>query len=301
MDTISAFESDVGSQLEYIESFVPQAPLSEGLQKRSVFCGSGDSMSAAMLAESFSDYAVRSADPLDIINNRKIYAKKHLYLVSVSGNTVSNIRASGAAAKSVAVTASGGSRLGRACSKTILLEYPDSGVFTAGSVGFLASALTCISLVSQVRIANARGIFDAARRDASKFRLTGNSFVLGTLLTYPVAMYCAAKFHEILGCVSQYERVEQFSHMGLFSARPGDTVLLFAQDTPHARRLSGNLKKLGLNVVVPQVTGSRMRQVLYLVFFSQFLVLREARRRGLRDCHFVTAAKVRDASSDMIY
>ncbi len=254
-----------------------------------------------MLAESFSDCSVRSADPLDIVRNGRITAGKRLYLVSISGNTASNIRASRTVAHSVAVTASKNSRLDRACSRTILLQYPSSGVFTAGSVGYLASALACISLVSKIRITNAERIFEAARRDASRSRLTGGSFVLGTFLTYPVAMYCAAKFCEILGAASQYERIEQFSHMGLFSARPKDTVLLFEQKSPHAQRLAGNLKKLGLNVVWPQVGGSKIQRILYLVFFSQFLALHEARRRGLRDCYFVTAAKARNASSDMIY
>jgi len=94
LDTISAFETDIGLQPDLLKSFVPQAPMSENLQKKSIFCGSGDSLSAAMLAESFSDYAARSADPLDILKNRKISKNKRLYLVSVSGSTASNIRAS---------------------------------------------------------------------------------------------------------------------------------------------------------------------------------------------------------------
>jgi len=301
LDTISAFETDIGLQPDLLKSFVPQAPMSENLQKKSIFCGSGDSLSAAMLAESFSDYAARSADPLDILKNRKISKNKRLYLVSVSGSTASNIRASKTASKSFAITAAKGSRLDRSCSKTILLDFPNSGVFTAGSIGFLSSALTCISLVSEIRLGGAGKILDSARRDAAKFRLSGNTFVLGNFLTYPVAMYCAAKLYEVLGSVSQYERTEQFSHMGLFSARPGDTVLLFEAKTPHARRLSENLKRLGLNVIRPKISGSRIQQVLHLIFFSQLLALNEARSKKLGDCHFVTAKKARDASSDMIY
>jgi len=301
LDTVSAFEADIGLQLDLLRSFVPQAPMSEGLQKKSVFCGSGDSLSAAMLAESFSDYSVRSADPLDILKNREISKNKRLYLVSVSGNTVSNIRASKTASKSFAITAAKGSRLDRSCSETILLDFPNSGVLTAGSVGFLSSALTCISLVSEIRLGGAGKAFDSAKRDAAGSRLSGSTFVLGNFLTYPVAMYCAAKLCEVLGGASRYERTEQFSHTGLFSARPKDTVLLFEAETPHARRLSENLRRLGLNVIRPKISGSRIQQVLHLIFFSQFLALNEARSRKLRDCHFVTAKKVRDASSDMIY
>jgi len=34
------------------------------------------------------------------------------------------------------------SKLVKACSKNILLDYPSSGVFTSGSIEFIASALT---------------------------------------------------------------------------------------------------------------------------------------------------------------
>ena len=301
MDTISAFERDVFSQEDLLRNFVPRTPIPQAAQKRSVFCGSGDSLAAAMLAESFSGGLVRSADPLDIVQNRGLSAGRTLYPVSISGGTVSNIRAARTAPDSVAITADGDSRLAKACSRTILLEYRDSGTFTAGSVGFLASALTCISLVSGARIPRTGTILESARRDAAGSRLSGNVFVLGDFLTYPVAMYCTAKLCEILGGVSQYERIEQFSHMGLFSARPGDTVLVFGGGPAHGLRLAGNLEGAGLNVIRPRLRGDRVRQILYLVFFSQFLALGEARSRGLRDCHFVTAKGMRDASSAMIY
>ena len=42
-------------------------------------------------------------------------------------------------------------------------------------------------------------------------------------------MYCAAKFYEILGYDAHYSRIEQFSHMELFSAKKGDTVIIFEE------------------------------------------------------------------------
>jgi len=108
MNTVDAFEQDILYQPDFLRSFEPPKPMSERMQKRSVFCGSGDSLSAAMLAESFSGHLVRSSDPLDIIQDGRIVKDRRLYLVSVSGNTVSNIRAARTAA-SVAVTAAPGS------------------------------------------------------------------------------------------------------------------------------------------------------------------------------------------------
>lgn len=300
MDTVSAFEADIGLQPGFLESFEPRPVLSEYLQERSVFCGSGDSLSAAMLAESFSGLRARGADPLDITRNREAYSDKHLYVISISGNTASNIRAA-SVSHSTAITAAAQSRLARACAKTVLLDFPSSGVFTAGSIGFLASALACISMVSEVDVRDVRRIFEAARRDASRICLAGHTFVLGDHLTYPVAMYCAAKLHEVVGYRCQYERTEQFSHAGMFSARPGDTVLIFGEDDAHARRLCANLEGLGIGAVRAGISGAKIQQVLYLVFFSQFLALGEARSKNLVDCYFVTTSKTRDASSDMIY
>ena len=63
-------------------------------------------------------------------------------------------------------------------------------------------------------------------------------FVLGNLFTFPLAMYCAAKFYEILGYDAHYSRIEQFSHMELFSAQKGDTVIIFEEKNPHNKQLA---------------------------------------------------------------
>ena len=60
-----------------------------------------------------------------------------------------------------------------------------------------------------------------------KAKVSKRIFVLGNLFTFPLAMYCAAKFYEILGYDAHYSRIEQFSHMELFSAQKGDTVIIF--------------------------------------------------------------------------
>ena len=56
-------------------------------------------------------------------------------------------------------------------------------------------------------------------------------------------MYCAAKFYELLGYDVHYCRIEQFSHMELFSAKRGDTVIIFEEKNPHTKQLGENLKK----------------------------------------------------------
>jgi len=150
--TIEAFENDVKSQSEFLKKFKKQKPLSLNQQKNTIFTGSGDSLASAMLAESFSNFRVKSMDPLDLLKNKSITKNKTVYFVSISGNTISNIKVAKMAKSSIAITSKAKSRLVTSCNKSIILQSINSDVFTAGSISFLESALTCISLVRSISI-----------------------------------------------------------------------------------------------------------------------------------------------------
>ena len=121
------------------------------------------------------------------------------------------------------------------------------------------------------------------------------------MYTFPLTMYCAAKFYEVLGYDVHYTRIEQFSHMELFSAKKGDSVIIFEEKNPHNAQLSKNLRKIGINVIHPDVPAEKISQMLYCTFFSQLVPLFEAQRKSKKDCHFVTAKTIRNVSNDMIY
>lgn len=300
MNSIEAYENDIKLQLDFLKSFKKQKPLSIPNQKNIIFSGSGDSLVSSMLAESFSDGLVKAMDPLDLYQNNSLAKSKQIYFVSISGNTITNIKVAKIAKKAVAITSQPQSRLAKASNRTILLNSPNSGIFTAGSISFLESALTCISLVSNIKIPNV-SLFRKAAASAKKAKLSKRIFVLGNLYTFPIAMYCAAKFYEILGYDVHYSRMEQFSHMELFSAKKGDTVIIFEEKNPHTKQLGENLKNVGINVVHPDVPKEKLSQVIFCVFFSQLISLSEAKRVNKKECHFVTAEKIRDVSNRMIY
>ena len=297
MGTIRAMEHDVMSQVAFLNAFRPQRKTREN----ALFCGSGDSLASCMMAESFSDYAVQAVDPLDLAKNKKISKNRHVYFVSISGNTVSNVRAAQSAKTSTAITKNCASKLAKSCNNAICLDYADSGVMTAGSVSFLASMLTCVSLVFSFRIKNAKRIFAAARSKAKKVSLKNKVYFVGNQHTYPICMYAAAKLHEVLGMDAHYERMEQFSHMGLFSAKPGDTVVLFEEKSEHGKHLASELKKVGLSVYHPSIKSDKISQAIFYTFVSQFLALNLAKRKRLSECYFIKAKKIRNASSSMIY
>lgn len=302
MKTIEAFEQDILLQVLYIQKIKLQKQLSIKKQKNTIFCGSGDSLAAALLAESFSNFRIRAADPLDLLKNRSIIKKNQVYIISISGNTVSNINVAKIAQSATAITLNKNSKLVKICSKYIALNYPNSGVFTSGSIGFITSALTCISLVSKFRLRNVRKLFKKALTESKKIKLGKKVFILGNLHTFPIAMYAAAKFYEVLGIDAHYERIEQFLHMGLFSVKQGDTVIIFEEKNSHNSRITKNLKKLGLNVFQPNgIIKDKISQIIFFTFFSQLTPLFFAKKNHQKECYFVSAKKLRAASSNMIY
>lgn len=302
MKTIDAFEKDIKLQTEFLKIFKKQKPIPVKDQKNIIFTGSGDSLASAMLGESFSKFRAKSMDPLDLLKNKSIMKNKTVYFISISGNTISNIKVAKQAKKTVAITSKSQSRLAKSCYSSILLQSPNSDVFTAGSISFLETALTCISLVTSFVIPKNNSIFQKAKTDAKKSKIGKRIFILGDMYTYPVAMYCATKFYELLGYDAHFEKIEQFSHMELFSTKKDDTVIIFEEKNYHNSQLVKNLKNVGLNVIHPTLNSkNKTSQIIYYTFFSQLLPLFEAKKQKKKDCHFVIAKRLRKVSDNMIY
>jgi len=302
MKTIEAFENDILLQIPFLQNMNLQNQLPFKKQQKTIFCGTGDSLVAALLGEAFSNYYARAADPLDLLKNPSIIKNKDAYIISISGNTSSNVKAAKLFKNATAITSHPNSKLVKACAKKVLLDYPSSGVFTSGSIGFIASALTCISLVSKFRVREVMKLFEKALVESKKVEIGKNIFILGNLQTFPIAMYGAAKFYEILGSNVHYSRIEQFLHMELFSAKRGDTVIIFEEKNIHNSRMIKNLKKFGLNVYQPKSdTKNKILQVIFFTFFSQLTPLFYAKKNHQKECYFVTAKKLRSVSSNMIY
>ena len=301
VNTIAAFEKDVDLQLSLLKSFKRQKPIPKNDQKDVIFSGSGDSLASSMLAESLSGGLARAMDPMDLYRDKSLVKSKNLYFVSISGNTIANIKVAKHARHSTAITAKSDSRLASATDEVILLNAETHTVFTAGSISFLDSALTCMSLVKNIKIPRDSKLFSRAKDDSQRFHVSKKIYVLGNRFTFPLAMYCAAKFYEILGYDAHYCKIEQFSHMELFSAKKGDTVIIFEERNADNSQLAKSLNRVGMNVIHPSIPNGKVPQFLYCTFFSQFLALNEAKRKRKRDCYFVAAKKLRGVSNQMIY
>lgn len=302
MNTIEAYEKDILLQTQALKNFIPQKMIPPYRQKSTFFCGSGDSLAAAMLAEAFSDFRVKAIDPLDLLKNPQLFENKTFYLVSISGKTISNIKAAKKSKKSVAITYNPQSKLAKASTQSIVLRFPNSDVFTAGSISFLESALTCISLVANFRVPEGYEIFDKAVAEAKNSTFGDRVFVIGNMHTFPVAMYATAKFFELLGSDAHFERIEQFSHMELFSVKKGDTVIIFEPENSHNRQLRKNLQRNGIKVLQPAFNSrNKISQFIFYTFYSQLLPLLKAKKLNKKECYFVTAKNLRKVSDNMIY
>ena len=293
--SVDAYVDDVGRQVAAVDGFVAPEPLShlDGV----VFTGSGDSLAAAMLAEAVSDYAVRAIDPLEICRNPRIAHGHRLYVVSVSGRTAANVYL----ARNhpvIAITANPRSALAEAADSVICMGFPNSDVLTAGSISFLNSALVCMSLVRPIHVRNASLLYERARRDVDGVDAGGRVFFVGTQYTYPVAVYAAAKMYEILGCDAHYCRLEQFSHMELFSVRPGDSVILFADRDGYTDKLAASARSQGLRCVITDANMDVVSSILYHTFYAQLLPLNAATGS---EVHFMRDDDTRGISDSMIY
>ena len=310
--SLDIMESDIARQPRAVSAFEPPPALGAAGQRRAIFCGSGDSLAACMLAEAFSPHGARAADPLDLLKFPRAAAGSDLYVVSVSGRTVSNVRAAGEAAaregcSATAITSSADSALAGACGRTVMLQMGNTDASTAGTISFVDAALTCVSLVGRFERCDAAALLSEAEGAAARFpALGGRGAVtfLGNRMTYPLAMYAAAKMAEVLGADARYERIEQFSHMGLFSSRPGDTAVILEDDGGHADRLASSLEEAGLRAVRAGGGGSGggpVGRMLYLAFLAQAVPLRMAREEGRTECHFLSDGTQLGASNRMIY
>ena len=134
MNTIDAFEKDILLQVKFLKTLKTNQQILKINQKQTIFCGSGDSFAAALLAEAHSNYAVKAFDPLDLLKNKSLLLKNDVCIISISGKTISNIKVGRLARKSIAITSNPKSKLGQICKHVIPLKFPNSDIFNGKSL-----------------------------------------------------------------------------------------------------------------------------------------------------------------------
>ncbi|MEE8132743.1 MAG: hypothetical protein V3T40_04115 [Nitrososphaerales archaeon] len=308
MNTIEAFEQDIMYQVIGLKKFLHSLNIEKidvDQQERCVFTGAGDSFAAALIVELASNNRIHCIDPTDICINPLTVKDRSLYTVSVSGNTKANIAAARVAnkvaEKTIAITAHPDSRLADICDEVIELKFRYSDILTAGSIGFNACMLACLSFVKKVYLGDVKRLFNQAQKEAENVPVSDHMYIVGSWITFPLAMYGSAKMYEVFGIKAQCAMLEQFCHMELFSLRKKDTVLILAADN-NANTLSEKLLDDGYNVLICKPKGKNLEEkLLYHTMFLQLAVLQNVKKQKLEECYFIRNKKLRAISSSMIY
>jgi fructoselysine-6-P-deglycase FrlB-like protein len=314
--SIEVMKREIASELALPAKFELARPIDP---TRSVMTGSGDSYVAASIASYLSNCRVICCYPSTLTLNPNILRDRDLYIISVSGRTAHNIAAAKLAKqsniKTIAITANPQSELAKNCDRIIRIDYTKSGALTSGTVSFLSSVLTCISLTTEVMY-NTRDLLSAFKianimvDDLLKKIPDALSSVLFLAdgLLYPVACYGSLKINEVLGIRSFPYSLEEYCHAPLFSIKKDDSVVIFNSSEGHAtnaKTVSKFTEKLeGLNYSFFSLdfpVSSSLAVLFQSIFLVQLLALKMAERNGMTDCFFVQSRDLMEISSGYIY
>jgi fructoselysine-6-P-deglycase FrlB-like protein len=317
LGSIESLKHEVASQL----TILSELPLPRPINPRNcVMTGSGDSFVAASIATYISNYRIITLYPTSIILNPGILDCRHLYIISVSGNTAHNIVVAKLASqkdiKTTAITANPQSELAKSCDKIIRINYSRSGAPTSGTISFLICVLICLALVTRVNcnLKEVRRSFEMASRkvDALMDKISDKSLSILFLadgLLYPVAHYGSLKMNEVLGVRSFHYSLQEYCHAPLFGLKKNDTVIILngtegrnAHTAKNRDKLFENLSRLNYSVFSLNFSGSSpISCLLQSIFTVQLLALKKAEKKGLKNCFFVQNRELVETSSACIY
>jgi fructoselysine-6-P-deglycase FrlB-like protein len=282
---------------------------------RCVMTGSGDSYAAASIASYLSCCRIICCYPSTLTLNPNILVNKDLYIISISGRTAHNIAAAKLAkqsnVKTTAITADPQSELAKNCDRIIRINYRKPGVLTSGTVSFLSSVLTCISLTTKVmyNTKNLRRAFETANSMVDNLlkkipdTLSSILFLADGLL-YPVACYGSLKVNEVLGIRSFPYSLEEYCHAPLFSIKKEDSVIILNNSESHNTSAKFTEKLDRLNYSSSSLDfpmSSSLAGLFQSIFLVQLLALKMAQRNSIADCFFVQALDLMEISSEYIY
>jgi glucosamine--fructose-6-phosphate aminotransferase (isomerizing) len=316
MNSINAMEKEIRSQTDHL----PKLDLPREIDLDDcLFIGAGDSYAAALIALYASNYKIICSSPMEIVFNPEIINKndyRRIYIVSISGNTRSNILAAKISRRykisTTAITAAPNSTLARICDDVIELKYKNAGITTSGTASFTSSMLCCLSLARKVDdLEHLARIYTQSSYEASTLvdrtrQRVGSYIFLGDGILFPIAVYGTLKINEVFGLKAFAYQFDDFCHSPLFSLKMNDRIIILACDKytmTNSKQLSDQLRKLGFfsPCIVDCSKLSLTELLLKSTFVVQLFVLKQALKKGLKDCYYLRNKNLLKLSSDLIY
>jgi fructoselysine-6-P-deglycase FrlB-like protein len=286
-----------------------------------LFVGSGDSFVSGLIASYESNFNCLCFDPAEIITNPLLCNKKRVCFISISGKTKENIIAAKKAKRyskeTIAITANPASDLAKNCMKVINLEYQKPKMATAGTLGFILTTMTALSLIKKTKkFTKTKVIYQKAEEFSNviidkikkHFSLYNDQtiFFLGSSTLFPISSYGSLKLNEIFGLKSFAFSLEQFCHSPLFSVSNKDIVIIFSSKNKYinkkAKKLNNLLNTKKYNSFFIEIPFNNNIEILLMsVFFIQLFVYGLAREKKLRNCYFLENKELLKMSSELIY
>jgi fructoselysine-6-P-deglycase FrlB-like protein len=316
-NTIEAMHIEIKNQIEDLPSYVDYLaklaapPESEKEGKHCIFTGAGDSYAVSMAVEALSRRFARSYDPYELSRNPSDSSNLHLYLISVSGKTKSNIQAAraarGFAREITAITANPESLLATSTDNLIQLRFRNEDKLTPGTSSFTTSLLASFSRIKGLpKLTNLSDVYDSALSWSENIEIPLNSttFLVGTGLSYPLAIYGKAKIFEVFGSKSNSQRTEQFSHTELFSLTKDDLVIILPENNhdDQAIKLHNFLEEQSFRtLILSPDEHNEIERSLAAAIHLQVLTWKNAEMKGIKECAFINKRNLLDISDKMIY
>jgi len=286
-----------------------------------LFVGSGDSFVSGLIASYESNFNCLCIDPAEIIINPLLCNNKRVCFISISGKTKENILAAKKAKRyckeTIAITANPTSDLAKNCMKVINLEYQKPKMTTAGTLGFILTTMTVLSLIKKTKkVIKTQAIHKAAEEFSNTiidkiknyFSLYKDQsiFFLGNSTLFPISCYGSLKLNEVFGLKSFAFSLEHFCHSPLFSISNKDIVIIFSSKNKFinkkAKKLNNLLNTKNYNSFFIEIPfNSNIEILLMSVFFIQLFVCGLAREKKLRNCYFLENKELLKMSSELIY
>ncbi len=312
MHSIDAMSRDICSQKEQLVSL--ELPSIEENIEDCIFTGSGDSFVASLIGSYASNYRAKYCHPMDIVTSPKIVLNRKVFFVSISGSTRATLLAAKMAKRyakrTVSITAKPESPLGRTSDELIRVRYKSSNVVTAGTIGFTACVINCISLMNKVKLNNLQKIFNESADCAESLidfeaDQPSKHVFLGNGPAFPAALYASLKMIEVFGVATFAYNLDEYCHSPIFNIKTDDRIIIMANNEDDVR--VGKVIKNRLNkhhVSVFYITSTRknmIKNLLKFIFFSQLYPAKLAMKNGLDDCYFLKNTDLLSLSSSLIY
>jgi hypothetical protein len=307
--TLVSVTEEFKEQPSLLRSFRSSASWSDlGGRGDPILVGAGDSYAASLCASFLAGPRVVALDPYSLHESIAWARGRPVYIISVSGETRSNIDLAralkGVARETAAITSNPKSRLASAADSVVELPFRPRGK-SPGIASFtlsVAAALKICGLDPECDFDEAlsrSGPASRLIRIASGHNVT---HFAGNNESYAASVYGVAKIYELLGWRAQASLLEEFSHMPLFSLSTSDSVnVIEPSDGAKGKKLCEKLKEGGYTSSLVRLEGGRVERLYLLVFAMQMAAIDAAKKEGRRIPYFLGARKKLRISDEMIY